>query len=172
MPKSVSTSQHPWVQKICILWTHDDNFSREDIVFNGEKFPELPTDPGSLLQIVAIQTDDTIRDFHAGPKSTQHDAKSKVESIAKSSGADAHQKRNRRDSITITIDENGSTIPGGRDIDDEKAYVFVPKALSADLKSKYPNLQVRCTQTRVTIRPQEHGAFGAFIRKQLLGPCF
>jgi hypothetical protein len=146
MSKPVSNAQHSRVQKICILWTHDDNFSREDIVFNAEKFPELPTDPGSLLQIVVIQSDDTIRDFRTGPKSTQHDTKPKVEDVGKSSGTDAHQKRNRRGSVTITIDENGSTIQGGRDIDAEKAYVFVPKALPADLKSKHSNLQVRCTQ--------------------------
>jgi hypothetical protein len=145
MPKSLSNSQNARVQQVCILWTHDDNFSREDIVFNSEKFPELPIDPGSLLQIVAIHTDDAVRDCHPGSKSAQHDIQTKLESVAKSSGTGADQKRNRRGSVTVTIDENGSTMPGGREIDSEKAYVFVPKALPADLKSKYANLQVSCT---------------------------
>jgi hypothetical protein len=142
MSKPLSNSQHARIQKVCVLWTHDDNFSREDIVFNGEKFPELPTDPGSLLQIVAIHTDDAVRDFHTGPKSAQLDVQSKPESVAKHPSTDPHQKRTRRGSIAVTIDENGSTIPG-REFDTEKAYVFVPKPLPADLKSKYANLQVR-----------------------------
>jgi hypothetical protein len=159
MPKPLSNSQHARVQKVCVLWTHDDNFSREDIVFNGEKFPELPTDPGSLLQIVAIHTDDAVRDFHTGPKSAQLDVQSKPESVAKHPSSDAHQKRTRRGSIAVTIDENGSTIPGGQEFDTEKAYVFVPKALPADLKSKYANLQVRYI---AVIMLQNQSATGAW----------
>jgi hypothetical protein len=145
MSKSLSNSQQARVQKICTLWTHDDNFSRDEIVFNGEKFPELPTGLGSLLQIVAIKSDDTARDFHAIPKSTQHAAaQSKIGGAVKDGSADNHLKRSRRGSITVTIDENGSTLPGGRDIDAEKAYVFVPKTLPSELKAKHTNLQVRC----------------------------
>jgi hypothetical protein len=143
MSKALSNSQHARVQKVCMLWTHDDNFSREDIVFNGEKFPELPTEPGSLLQIVAIHADEAVRDFHTGPKSAQNDMQTHPESVAKHPSTDAYQKRTRRGSIAVTIDENGSAIPAGREFDTEKAYVFVSKALPADLKSKYANLQVR-----------------------------
>jgi hypothetical protein len=108
------------VQKVCTLWTHDDNFSRDEIIFHGERFPELPTSTGALLQIVAIHTDNTVRDFHTGAKST-------------SQYATQHRT------------ENGSIIPGGREIDAKRAYVFVPRALPADLKTKHPNLQVRYT---------------------------
>jgi hypothetical protein len=144
MSKSLSNSQQARVQKVCTLWTHDDNFARDEIVFNGEKFPELPTGPGSLLQIVAIKHDDTARDFHAASKSTQNAAAQlKTRGAAKNEGTDNHLKRSRRGSITVTIDENGSTLPGGRDIDAEKAYVFVPKTLPSELKAKHTNLQVR-----------------------------
>ncbi|KAF1846761.1 uncharacterized protein K460DRAFT_336115 [Cucurbitaria berberidis CBS 394.84] len=143
MPKSVSNIKQARVQKICTLWTHDDNFSRDDIVFNEEKFPELPTTPGSLLQIVSINSGTAVRDFQSTHESTQNDtARAKPESAGRDTNADSHAKRTRRGSTTITVDENGSTIPGGRDIDTEKAYVFVSKALPMDLKSKHPNLQV------------------------------
>jgi hypothetical protein len=146
MSKTASIPQSARVQKVCTLWTHDDNFSRDEIVFNGEKFPELPTSAGALLQIVAIHTDNAVRDFHTGPKSTSGDAtQSKTDTLHKDANVDHHPKRHRRDSITITIDENGSTIPEGRQIDTDKAYVFVPKALPANLESKYPNLQVSYT---------------------------
>ncbi|KAF7579290.1 repeatmulti-domain protein [Pyrenophora tritici-repentis] len=146
MSKSVSNQQQARVQKVCTLWTHDDNFSRDEIVFNGDKFPELPTGIGSLLQIVAIHTDNAIRNFHAGPKSAHDVAFHKFDTWPSSSNIHSHSRRHRRDSITVTIDENGSTIPGGRDIDADKAYVFVPKVLPADLKSKYPNLQVSISE--------------------------
>ncbi|KAF1945229.1 hypothetical protein EJ02DRAFT_396929 [Clathrospora elynae] len=145
MPKSVPNTNKARMQRVCTLWTHDDNFSRDEIVFNGEKFPEIPTAPGSLLQIVAIHADNGVRDFHAGPKSIQHDAtQPKAEGAAMDTSS--HATRNRRGSISITIDENGSNVPSGRDIDTEKAYVFVSKTLSADLKSKHPNLQVSISE--------------------------
>jgi len=143
MSKSVSKAQQARVQKVCTLWTHDDNFSRDEIVFNGDKFPELPTGTGSLLQIVAIHADNAVRNFHAGAKSAHDVAQHKFDAGPTNSNIHGHPRRHRRDSITVTIDENGSTIPGGRDIDANKAYVFVPKALPPDLKSKYPNLQAR-----------------------------
>ena len=143
MPISASSIKQARVQKLCTLWTHDDNFSRDEIVFNGEKFPELPTAPGSLLQIVPIYSGTAIRDFQSALKSTENDIlQGKPEGARRDTGADIHSKRSRRGSITITIDENGSTIPGGREVETEKAYVFVSKVLSSDLKSKHPNLQV------------------------------
>ncbi|USP75932.1 hypothetical protein yc1106_03206 [Curvularia clavata] len=147
MSKSTSNPQQARVQKVCTLWTHDDNFSRDDIVFNSEKFPELPTGAGSLLQIVAIQEDNAVRNFNAGLKSAQHDvAQSDFEASYKDGNVHNHPRRHPRDTNTITLDENGSTVPGGRDIDADKAYVFVPKTLSPDLKSKYPNLQVSISE--------------------------
>jgi hypothetical protein len=131
------------VQKVCTLWTHDDNFSRDDIVFNGEKFSEIPTAPGTLLQIVAIDSGTAVRDFQTTAKSAHFDtSQARGENIVPEPSVHPSPGRTRRGSITITIDENGSTYPGGRDIDAKKAYVFAVAALPADLKSKYANLQV------------------------------
>jgi hypothetical protein len=145
MSRSVSNSQTTRVQKVCTLWTHDDNFSRDDIVFNADKFPELPTASGTLLQIVGIDSATAVRDFQPSAKGAQPDAThSRNGNIVQDHIAHRLPKRTRRGSVTITIDENGSKFPGGRDIDDEKAYVFAVTALPADLKSKYANLHVSC----------------------------
>jgi hypothetical protein len=147
MSRSVSNSQRTRVQKICTLWTHDDNFSRDDIVFNADKFPELPTACGTLLQIVGIDSATAVRDFQPPAKGTQLDAShSRNSNIVQDHIANRLPKRTRRGSVTITIDENGSKFPGGRDIDDEKAYVFAVTALPADLRSKYANLHVSCVR--------------------------
>ena len=131
------------VQKLCTLWTHDDNFSRDDIVFNGEKFPELPTAPGSLLQIVGIESGTAVRDFQANVRGTQVDAPQvRGDRHAQDTSANGPSKKTRRESISMTVDETGSAIPIGIDHTAERAYVFAVTALSADLKSKHANLQV------------------------------
>lgn len=147
MPKSVSNVKQARVQRVCTLWTHDDNFSRDEIVFNPEKFPELPTTTGALLQIVAISSATAIRDFQSAGTGTQNGAtQAKPDGVDRDHGVDSHTKRTRRGSITITIDENGSTIPGGREIDAGKAYIFVSKPLPPDLKTKHVNLQVSISE--------------------------
>jgi hypothetical protein len=143
MSTSVSNNKTTRVQKVCTLWTHDDNFSRDDIIFNAEKFPEIPTAPGTLLQIVALDSSTSVRDFQSTATGSQASApQTKDGSVPRDSGANTLPKRPRRGSMTVTIDENGSSFPGGRDIDAEKAYVFAVTALPADLRSKHANLQV------------------------------
>jgi hypothetical protein len=142
MSKSMSSSKQTRVQKICTLWTHDENFSRDDVVFNSDKFPELPTTTGSLLQIVAINAGTAVRDFSSTTKAPPPDAaQAKAEPVSKDT-ADNQSRKSRRGSFTITIDENGSTIPGGRDVDTEKIYIFASKPLPQDLKTKHANLQI------------------------------
>lgn len=143
MSKSVVSAKRTRVQKVCTLWTHDENFSRDDVVFNGEKFPELPSSPGSLIQIIALKHATAVRDFQTAAKSNLKDSgQTKLDDSGNDTPVDTHSKRSRRGSMKITIDENGSLIQGGRDVDPEKSYIFVAKSISADLKTKYPNLQV------------------------------
>ncbi|ORY02057.1 hypothetical protein BCR34DRAFT_493449 [Clohesyomyces aquaticus] len=143
MSKSVVSVKHTRVQKICTLWTHDDNFSRDDVVFNGEKFPEFPATPGSLIQILALAQITAVRDFQSTAKNAQKDANaSRSDEESRHVTSQSHGKRSRRGSLMITLDENGAPIQGGREVDVEKSYIFVAKPLSADLKSKHPNLQI------------------------------
>jgi hypothetical protein len=132
------------VQKVCTLWTHDDNFSRDDVVFNSDKFAELPATPGSLIQVIALKHGTAVRDFQTIPKPPQKDtSQSTLHDMPKPTAAELHSKRrSRRGSVKITIDENGSVIQEGREVDPEQSYIFVAKPFPADLKSKQPNLQV------------------------------
>lgn len=143
MSKSVVSDRHTRVQKICTLWTHDDNFSRDDVVFNGEKFPELPTTPGSLIQIIALKHTSAVRDFQTTAKNAPKEAsQARGDDSSRDTLPDTHSRRSRRGSVKIMLDENGSPIQGGRDVDMEKSYIFVAKPLPNDLKSKHSNLQV------------------------------
>jgi hypothetical protein len=143
MSTSVVSSKPTSVQKVCTLWTHDENFSKEDVVYNAEKFPELPSTPGSLLQILALNHATAVRDFQATAKSNaKENGSAKNDNSGNDTSRDTHSRRSRKAELKITIDENGSLIRGGRDVDPEKSYIFLAKPMPADLKSKHPNLQV------------------------------
>ena len=138
----MTSSKNTKVQKICTLWTHDENFSRDDIVFNSDKFPELPTTPGTLLQIVALNTGTAVRDFSSSVKTSAHDSPQlKGESQSKDA-AEFQSRKSRRGSFSRTVDENNSTLPGSHDVDSEKTYIFAAMPLPQDLKAKHANLQV------------------------------
>lgn len=144
MSKSVTSARRTRVQKVCTLWTHDDNFSRDDVVFNSDKFAELPGTPGSLIQVTALKHGTAVRDFQTASKAPTKDAgQASAHDPSKSTTPETHsKKRSRRGSIKVTIDENGSIIQENREVDLEQSYVFVAKPFPADLKSKHPNLQI------------------------------
>ncbi|KAJ4332147.1 vacuolar membrane-associated protein iml1 [Ascochyta clinopodiicola] len=146
MSKSIASSKQARVQKICTLWTHDENFSRDDIVFNSDKFSELPITPGSLLQIVPINSGTAVRDFSSSIKVPPHEsAQARAEPVPKDA-ADTQSRKSRRGSFSRIVDENGSIVPGYRDVDAEKTYIFALKPLPADLKSKHTNLQISISE--------------------------
>ena len=146
MSKSVVSVKRTRVQKVCTLWIHDENFSRDDVVFNGDKFSELPATPGSLIQILGLKQVTSVRDFQSTNTHTisKDVTQTKAENSSMESTHATHSRRTRRGSVILTLDENGQPIQGGRDVDLEKSYLFVAKPMPADLKSKYPNLQVSC----------------------------
>ncbi|KAF2121123.1 hypothetical protein BDV96DRAFT_483562 [Lophiotrema nucula] len=145
MSKSTVSVQHTRVQKVCTLWTHDESFSKDDVVFNGEKFPELPATPGSLIQIVGINQATAVRDFQSNA-TVKDGPQSNTDSHSRDAATETQSRRARRGSFMITLDENGSPIQGGRDVDPEKSYIFVVKPLPADLKTRYPQLQVSISE--------------------------
>jgi hypothetical protein len=129
---------------VCTLWTHDDNFSRDDVVFNSDKFVELPATSGSLIQVIALKHGTSVRDFQTVSKHPPKDAgQAGAQESSKTTISEPYsRKRNRRGSIKVTIDENGSVIHESREVDLEQSYVFVAKPFPVDLKSKHPNLQI------------------------------
>lgn len=141
MSKSSASLKASRVQKICTLWTHDDNYSKEEVVFNGDKFPELTTTPGSLIRIIALKPTTAIRDFQTSAKTSSKEP-SAANDKPNNATLDSHSRRSRRQSVVLTLDENGSLIQGGREVDPQKSYVFVTKPMTVEQKSKHPNLQV------------------------------
>jgi hypothetical protein len=179
MSTSLVSSKRTKIQKVCTLWTHDENFSKENVVFNEEKFPELPLSPTSLIQILALKHAPAVRDFQVSSKNKAKDSTAgRVDESGPDGHPEARSKRSRRGSTKITLDENGAVIPGGRDVDPERSYIFVAKPMSPDLRSKHPTLQVilwrsyteDCHLTRVQVSIAEKVAkvFGFRNRLQVV----
>src|ERR1700733_9800909 len=49
------------VERVCVLWNHDEGFSKEEVVINLDLFPDVKA--GELLAIVALKTESVTRDF-------------------------------------------------------------------------------------------------------------
>lgn len=142
MSRSIANGKSARVQKICTLWTHDDNFSRDDVVFNSDKFSELPATPGSLIQVIALKYSTSTRDFQPAPRNLGNDSIQAKVDESKDAATDSLSRRSRRGSIKLTLDESGSVVQEDREVDAEKSYIFISKPFPADLKSKHSNLQV------------------------------
>lgn len=141
MSNSNANGKRTRVQKICTLWTHDDNFSRDDVVFNVEKFTELPATPGSLIQVIALKYGTATRDFQSSSRAPKGNGQSKIDDPSENASPSL-SRRGRKGSIKRTLDENGSVSQEDREVDMDKSYIFVAKPFPADLKSKHSNLQV------------------------------
>ena len=141
MSNSTTNGRPTRVQKICTLWTHDDNFSRDDVVFNGERFTELPATPGSLIQVIALKYGTATRDFQPSSRVQKDNGQSKV-ADSKDNAGPSLSRRGRKGSVRLTLDENGAVIQEDREVDVEKSYIFVAKPFPTDLRSKHSNLQV------------------------------
>lgn len=143
MSTTIVSAKRTRVQKVCTLWTHDDNFSKEDVVFNGDKFLELPATTGCLIQVIALKFGTAVRDFQSSSKAPVKEAgQTKPDDSSQHTVRSPHTRRSRRGSLRVTLDENGTVIQDGREVDLEKSYTFVAKPFPADLKSKQSNLQL------------------------------
>ncbi|KAF4546108.1 Vacuolar membrane-associated protein iml1 [Lasiodiplodia theobromae] len=174
MPKSAASGA-PKVQKVCTLWTHDDSLSREDVLFNIDRFSELAISPGSLVKIVALNQNTSVRDFQELARTPSQDGsrRIKLDTARRAPSTSGFSSRKPHSgSFTLTLDENGHRIQGGRDVDPAKTYVFQAKAMGPDLKTKYPNLQVSISdhiarnfgfrnRMQVMLSPAEHDLYSA-----------
>ncbi|KAL1651971.1 vacuolar membrane-associated protein iml1 [Diplodia intermedia] len=173
MPKSAASGA-PKVQKVCTLWTHDHGVSREDVLFNIDRFSELAISPGSLVKIVALNQNTSVRDFQELARTPSQDGsrRIKLDTRRAPSTSGFSSRKPHGGSFTLTLDENGHRIQGGRDVDPSKTYVFQAKAMGPDLKTKYPTLQVSVSdhiarnfgfrnRMQVMLSPAEHDLYSA-----------
>src|SRR5580700_8765172 len=51
------------VERRCTVWVHEEQYSKEEVLLNLDLFPANTVKPGDLMAIVALNTDNTVRDL-------------------------------------------------------------------------------------------------------------
>ena len=139
VPQHVTQRQRPY--KICPLWVHEENFSRQDVIFNATKFTDCGIELGSLAWIAAVDAKTAVRDFQtvvAAPKESEASGQRR----GSTSGLSKSKQDFSRGDDELCIDENGANVEGGRQLDMGRYYVFLADDMSAEMKAKNPTLQI------------------------------
>lgn len=137
MPSSTNPPRR--IQKVCTVWTHDADFSTEDVVFNSDRFAELKLSPNSLAQIIPIPQGSTVKDF---VRSGKREKEKTPACLTNPSKKQSLNSRSQKEVAVSTFDENGLPLTGVIETDEDRAYVFVAKDATPAMKQKYPTLQV------------------------------
>jgi DEP domain-containing protein 5 len=117
------------VERICVLWNHDEGFSKEEVVINLDLFPDVKA--GELLAVVALKTESVVRDFQEKPQTSKKD----VDTLATAMQRERSNSNPR--SPGPPIDNHTK-----HDVDHGKRYLFIARDMSKEMKAKAPNLEV------------------------------
>jgi hypothetical protein len=121
------TPLKPPVERRCIVWVHDEVFSKEEVVLNLDLFPEIKA--GDLMAIVALKAEIGVRDFQE--KAQKKDADNLATSM----------QRERSNSNPHSPNQANGT-DSKHDVDMGKRYLFLAKDMSKEMKAKHPALEV------------------------------
>jgi DEP domain-containing protein 5 len=117
------------VERKCVLWVHDEGFSKDEVVLNLGLFPDVK--PGELMAIVGLKTDISIRDFQEKGQGSIHELDALATSMQRE-----RSNSNPRSPGPV----NGSD--SKHDADLGKRYLFIARDMPKEMKTRHPNLEV------------------------------
>src|SRR5438552_1262968 len=65
--------------EIASIWTHDDNFSKDEVLVNPDTFQHISFAAGDLLQVVALKSTLGVRDFEKSPDASLTESKDRAD---------------------------------------------------------------------------------------------
>jgi hypothetical protein len=119
----------PPIERTCNLWTHEESFSKHEVVLNLELFPWVNT--GDLMAIVPLKIDSGVRDHQEKTQGPKKDADSLPVAM----------QRDRSLSNPNSLSQ-GSGADSKQDVDLEKRYLFIAKDMSREIREKPQGLEV------------------------------
>ncbi|KAI9679233.1 MAG: vacuolar membrane-associated protein iml1 [Caeruleum heppii] len=129
-------------EKICTLWVHNENFSKEEVILNINAFPCNTVRTGDLVEIVSLKSETSIHDFQHlndarhGTDQIRH-SRHYTGGAPETSSATGEGSNELKTTDEPFVDESVQPDP-----DIRKRYLFIVKDMSSEQKSKQPNLQV------------------------------
>jgi len=115
-------------EKKCILWVHEEAFSKDDVILDLDLFPDVK--PGELMGVLALKAEPGVRDFQDQPQTSRKDGDTLSTPM--------HRQRSNSNS------ESPGTVNGSvrRDSDIGKRYLFIAQTMSKEMKAKQPTLEI------------------------------
>ena len=137
------------VRKLCAIQTHEQNApgSKEEVIFNVDRFPELGIRLGDLVQISAVREPPSGRNAEKRTSSTTKDASSAGTLRAAGSDSDRPPTSRRVGPQVVTYDENGNAVSAHKEGDPQRSFVFVVREMTEEQKQKHPGLQISLSHT-------------------------
>ncbi|KAG4437109.1 hypothetical protein IFR05_007407 [Cadophora sp. M221] len=123
------------VERRCVLWVHDEGFSKEDVVLNLDLFPEVK--PGDLMAIMALKTESGVRDFQEKTQISKRDSDTLATSMQRE-----RSSSNPRSPGAANGNSNEHGSDAKHDADFWNRYLFIARDMPKDMKVKQPNLEV------------------------------
>jgi hypothetical protein len=115
-------------ERKCILWVHDEGFSKEEVVLNLDLFPDVKA--GDLMAILALKTDTGVRDFQDKAQPLKKD----VEALSATMERERSGSHPRSPGFV-----NGSY---AKILDVGNRCLFIAKDMPKEIKAKQPTLEV------------------------------
>lgn len=117
------------VESKCVLWVHDDNFSKDEVVLNLSLFPDLRE--GDTIAITAIKQEPNLRDFQDRRQGSAHESDTLSVDVPRE-----RSSSNPRSPVSAS--------PKGCKHDNagERRYMFVARDMTREQKVKSPTLEI------------------------------
>ena len=156
-------------ERLCSLWVHDDNFSKDDVLLNLGLFPRGTVKVGDLMQVVALDSESAGKDF----EHRRHGGQDVKASYRDGEGAQKiiyGKEQATHSTVTPAKDEHASS--NGKDLNPSTRYVFIVKEMGPELISRNPSLQISISSSiasifgfknraRVTVSPIDESSCSA-----------
>ncbi|SLM34016.1 Winged helix-turn-helix DNA-binding domain [Lasallia pustulata] len=145
------------VGRLCPLWIHDDNFSKDQVLLNLALFPRGTVKVGDLIQVVPQSAGTENKDYEH-----RHDAGPRVKRSHR--GGEDDEETPGREPSTPSLEASAkeeSAFSSGKESDASARYVFKAKEMGSELLSRNPTLQISISSTIAS-------AFGFKNRAQVM----
>ncbi|KAK0119594.1 vacuolar membrane-associated protein iml1 [Cadophora gregata] len=123
------------IERKCVLWVHDEGFSKEDVVLNLDLFPEVKA--GDLMAIVPLKPESGLRDFQERSQTVKRDSDTLSTSMQRE-----RSSSNPRSPGTSNGNSKRHGSDAKHDPDLRHRYVLIARDMPKDMKAKQPNLEV------------------------------
>jgi DEP domain-containing protein 5 len=111
-------------ERKCILWIHEEAFSKDDVVLDLDLFPDVK--PGELMSVANLKSESGIRGFQEKTQTSRKD----VDTLSTTMQCQRSNSNSDSPSTVIGTSDTG------------KRYLFIAQEMLKEMKVKQPSLEI------------------------------